>query len=490
MKVEIFKFFSLLPYRDAALKGIRPALALLCILIVWEAVVTYGAMRQKPFSDDWMMLEIAREMHGQPFSKWITVTDYNHQWRPLTYMFQAAYLRGQQRDLTGYNLFKMAVFFCSLYVCYLLAMVITQSKLVAVLAVLLLAVNPSTIGAVQNIDHLFKITGALFYLLSCWCLIQYGSNKPRPVYLVLLLAVYALSFLSDADSVAICVAIFFLLPVYFDRLGKKTIGIAAVSMLMLVVYLNIRGILVGHVFGGGVAVRQQIVIGFNVLHNVILMLTSIFSFGISPYVYAKQPYALAEVALLLSFNVCIIGIGGFLSKVRGRMLLLLGLGLIAMIPFILIRHISEIYTLRATYFFMIILAWSIVQMWDYLDFYRRKILFICVGLIILCGGIAALAKQHMMLHRGLQATHMVISLHHVLPRPDRYSTIALAFPETTNEITYSDFVNTDALLVDNPDYFLRYNYQDSTLNRHYADTPKHTLCWSTKAKKFSLETIY
>lgn len=166
--------------------------------------------------------------------------------------------------------------------------------------------------------------------------------------------------------------------------------------------------------------------------------------------------------------------------------MLLGLAVTATVPFILIRHVSEIYTFRAATFFMVVLGYSMFLLYNSAKPVIKNYLIVFVSLMLLSGSLSVIAKQKMMLERGVMAERMALAMKDALPAPKSNSTISLDIGTCGPEKTYSDFINNDSQLAGLTRYFVRYVYQDATLNPPGNAVPSYSLLWDCKTRRFSL----
>jgi len=455
----------------------------------------YNITQQKPFSDDWMMLEIARELKGRPLADWLLVKDHFSQWRPLPFILKGLYLNGGTPDLTAYNFFKLIIFITIVALTYGTAKLILDDRKTALLASILFLANPTNVGSVQNIDHIFKLTGTLFFALSVILLYLAVTQRRLLCFCGFLLA-YLAGFLSDADAVAIFPAAMLILVYHNQQISRGyAASVALISLAILLAYLVLRACIVGGgVTAGGVPGQQDILIGPTTLVNGLKMLASVLIFTASPYVVLKKPVFLALGAFFLVVNAVAVAAAIMLSPAedRKKLLLLLGLSCVATVPFALLRHVSEIYTIKAAYLLMAALAFSFRILRRRLRSGAQRALTAYLVVMSLSGMHALWVKQGMMLERGKMAEGMAASMRQALPAPPPYATIDLIVDPCGIDKTYSDFINDDYLLAQldkRYDYFIRYNYSDSTLNRHQGQVPDntYTLKWSCKEKKFTIE---
>lgn len=447
---------------------------------------------QKPFSDDWMMLEVGRGLHNKSLVEWLSVKDDFNQWRPMPYIFTGIYLKGETCDLALYNTFKLFIFIGIIMLTYFTSTLFLKDRQVAALSALFFLLNPTNIGAVQNIDHVYKLTGTLFYGITIVSLYLYfKQEKQETKYIIICFISYIISFFSDADAVAIFPAIC-LLTIFNIRNRKMSIRKSAIiigtSLLILVFYLYLRSIIVGGAFSGGLSGKQDIVLSFNILYNSLKLLISSLIFTVSPYIYFKKPAYIAFGAFFMILNVSVIFFAIFKSsnEQRGKLFLLLCLSLIGMIPFVFIRHVSEIYSFRPSYLLMIILAYSYMFLYGTVDKKLKNIIIISFVLVLIFGAYSLKVKQDMMLKRGLMAEEMANSMMQVVPTPLPFSTINLLVNDCGVKDTYSDFINNDIQLAGIIKFFVRYNYNDKTLNSIDKPQNVYNLEWNCDKKKFYL----
>jgi len=449
----------------------------------------YLAILQKPFSDDWMILEIGRELHGKSLMEWLTVKDNFNVWRPLAYDLKGWYLAGGAKSLVPYNAFKVFLFLLTGGLVYCFGVYATGRRAVGLLAVLLFFCNPTIVGTVQNIDHIFKITGTLFFLLAVglfWIYLEKRKNS----YCIAAFALFAAAFYSDADALAIMPAFCLLLLAYIKQIDYKRILVLAFSAVVVVgIYLYLRNLVVGGALTGGVSGKQDILLNHNMLINAVKMSISCFLFTMSPYLFLKQKLYVVAGGFFLLGNLALIASAYIRTGAAERriMLVLLGLAVTATVPFILIRHVSEIYTFRAATLFMVVLGYAIYLLYDKVNPVMQKYLIIFVSLMLLSGFFSVITKQKMMLERGVMAEQMAVAMKDALPAPVSNSTVFIDIGTCGPEKTYSDFINNDSQLAGLTRYFVRYVYQDATLNTSAsAAAPSYNLHWDCQSRKFSL----
>lgn len=450
----------------------------------------YLLLIQKPFADDWFMLEIARELHGKPLLDWITVLDPYKCWRPLVYNMKGLYLCGQAKSLVLYNIIKVLLYLTTGGLVYLTSrFVFGVTRSAAIIILLLFFYNPTNVGATQTITHIFKITGTLFYGISVGLLWLYLEQNKR-TYCVLAFLTFIISFYSDADALAIFPAIVFLLFIYSRKIGiKKSLVIFLTALCIVSGYLYLRSIVVGGAFAGGTEGRQDIVLNYNIILNVLKMFASTFTFTMSPYVFLKKTFYVLIGSFFLMVNIFIMCVAFIKSnsETRKRIFILMGLAFIAMIPFVLIRHVSEIYTFRCAYLFMIVLGYSIRLIYDNFKASFKIIISIYTAFMIFSGICSFLCKQEMVLKRGIRAENMVTAMKLALPSPPHYSTIELDTGDWDFKNSYSDFINVDKQIFLLPGYCVRYIYQDATLNSK-KDSSGISFClkWNSATQTFIL----
>jgi len=438
-----------------------------------------------------MMLEIARELHNKPWTDWLLVRDHFNQWRPLPFILKGIYLNGMSRDLVIYNAFKLFILTLIVFAVYLTSNFIFRDKVAALLAAGLFFMNPTNVGSVQNIDHIYKLTGTLFFGFSVLMLYHF-VEKQKNIYLLFFLLFYLAGFISDADVVAVFPAAVLILAFHVRNVGlKKTVVLSIFCLLIVGSYLYLRGVVIGGALSGGVSGQQDIVLNTNILYNTMKMFVSIMIFTVSPYIFLRNPLyvVLGAFFLLMNFTIIFVAFAKSPSEQKRKLILLAGLCWAAMIPFIFIRHVSEIYTVKPSYLLMIVLAYSMLYLLRESKGTLRYIMTFYILLLSLSGAYSVKIKQGMMLKRGLMAEHMAKSMMSVLPSPPEFSTIDLTIKPCGVGKTYSDFINDDYLLaqLDNRyDYFIRYNYADSTLNTKSKPSHIYHLKWDCNKKEFSL----
>ena len=463
-------------------------------LILGLAIIVYAVLffvdisTQKPFSDDWFMLEISRELYNKPLIEWVTVKDPFNQWRPLPFVLKGLYLRGEVRDLMLYNVFKLCLFIFILIMIYITSRIFFKDKRIALLSMLFFICNPTIIGAVQNVDHIFKLTGTIFFGLAVIFSYLYILNNNKYFLLIYILS-FVMGCFSDADVVAIFPSILLLILFghkYKNISFQKSIAISIVSLLLFFSYLYIRDLLVESTFGGGVAQRQDLLFNYNILFNIIKLLISIFTYTISPYIYFNNPIYITIGIITFIINISFITLAIIQIKKEQKILLLLitCLSFIAMTPFIFIRHVSEIYSLKPSYLLMIVLACSVTFIFYNSGEKYKKFIIGWVVIMLFSGAFSMKIKQNMIIERGGLAEKMVISMKRALPSPEDYSTINLLIGECGDRWTYSDFVNNDLQLVGIKNYFVRYNYINHTLNTQFLPQKVYTLRWDCERKEF------
>lgn len=449
--------------------------------------------KQKPSSDDWFMLEIAKELYNKPLENWIIVKDPFNQWRPLPFILKALYLRGENRDLVLYNTFKLSIFVGIVILLYFTSKLFLKDREAAFLSALFFLLNPTNIGAVQNIDHIFKLTGTFFYGITIVFLYLYFTReKQKTIHIIICFLSYTIGFISDADAVAAFPAVFLLTIFNFWNkkvLFRKSAVIIFISLLIVVLYLYLRSIIVGGAFSGGLSGKQDIVLSFNILYNSFKLLVSSFIFSVSPYIYFHKPFYVALGIFFFIVNVAVISIGIFrsLNEQRRILILLLILAFIAMTPFVFIRHVSEIYSIRSTYLLMIILAYSYVLLYKVSGERLKNIIVIFCVLMLISGAYSLKVKQDMLLKRGLMAENMARSMVRAVPNPPPFSTINLKIDNCGVKDTYSEFISSDFHLTGGIIiFFVRYNYDDETLNS--VNNPKnvYNLKWDCNKRQFLL----
>lgn len=451
----------------------------------------YGILHQKPFSDDWMMLEIARELHNKPWTDWLLVKDHFNQWRPLPFILKGFYLNGMHRDLVFYNSFKLLILLSIIVAIYFTSKSILNDQTVSLLAAGLFLFNPTNIGAIQNIDHIYKLTGALFFGLSVFMFYGFVERR-RSIYFLFFFLFYLAGFLSDADAVAVFPAVILILVFHFKNIGmKRAVGISMACLFILGIYIYIRGLVVGGALSGGVSGQQDIVLDATILFNILRMLASNIIFTVSPYIFLGERTYILLGAFFAVLNTVVISIAFIKAPMEQKkiLILLIGLSLIAMVPFILIRHVSEIYTIKSACFLMIVLAYSMIYLLRQSKGMLRSSIIMYILVLLLSGAYSIRVKQEMMLKRGLMAENMAKSMKSLLPSPPEYSTINLTINACGVTKTYSDFINDDYLLAQldkRYDYFVRYNYADSTLNTINNPSQIYHLKWDCDKKEFSL----
>jgi len=462
------------------------------LIVLFGLFVFYScllAILQKPFSDDWMILEIGRELHGKSLLEWLTVKDSFNVWRPLAYDLKGLYLAGGVKSLEPYNAFKVVLFLLTGGVTYCFGVYATGRRTVGLLAALLFFCNPTIVGTLQNIDHIFKITGTLFYLLVVGLFWLYLETR-KTTYCIAAFVLFATAFYSDADALAIMPAFCLLLLAYVKKIDyKRILALVFTAVLVVGIYLYLRNLVVGGALSGGVSGKQDILLNYNMLLNAAKISISCFIFTMSPYLFLKKKLYVVAGGLFLAGNLgiivsAIIRVG---AEERKKLFVLLGLAVTATVPFILIRHVSEIYTFRTATLFMVVLGYAIVLIFDNAKPIIQKLLIGFVSLMLVSGVFSVIMKQKMMLERGLMAERMAAAMMDALPAPAPNSTILLDIGACGPEKTYSDFINDDSQLAGITRYFVRYAYEDASLNPH-GDTavPTYILQWDCLSKKFSL----
>lgn len=466
--------------------GKKALLALFVLFITYSCLL---AVLQKPFSDDWMILEIGRELHGKSLMEWLTVKDSFNVWRPLAYDLKGWYLDGGVKPLEPYNAFKVVLFMLTGAVTYCFGVYATDRRTVGSLAVLLFFCNPTIVGTVQNIDHIFKITGTLFYLLAVGLFWLYLESR-KTAYCIAAFVLFAAAFYSDADALAIMPAFCLLLLAYINKIDyKRIITLVFTAIVVAAIYLYLRKLVVGGALSGGVSGKQDILLNHNMLLNAAKMSISCFLFTISPYLFLKKKLYVVVGGVFLAGNMAIMASAYIRTGAdeRKKLLVLLGLAITATVPFILIRHVSEIYTFRAATLFMVVLGYAIFLLYYSAKPLLQGFLITFVSLMLLSGSLSVIAKQKMMLERGVMAEQMAIAMKDALPVPISNSTIVLDIGACGPDKTYSDFINDDSQLAGITRYFVRYVYQDATLNTlGRTAISSYNLKWDCQAKKYSL----
>jgi len=467
----------------------KNALLLLVIFIVPIVYSFYLALIQKPFADDWFMLEIARELYGKPLLDWLTVRDPTGEWRPLVYNMFGLYLGGHAKSLVLFNIVKIFLYLFTGGLVYLTTRLIFGLRSIALIASFFFFCNPSNVGAFQNLDHVFKITGTIFYGISVGFLWLY-LERGKGVHFVLAFLTFVVGFYSSADALAIFPAMVFLLLIYSRTIGfKKVLAITLAAICIIVGYFYLRYIITGGAIEGGIKGRQDILLNFNVIINIFISFVSSFIFTMSPYVYLKDNIYLFIGSFFLIINSGIMCVAFIMSspEMRKRIIVLMGLAFIAMIPFVLIRHLSEIYTIRSTYFFMIVFGYSVWLIYNNSKMLFKIVLSMYIITLLISGIFSFLSKQEMMLSRGINAEDMAISIRTILPSPPHYSTIKLDIGDCGIRDVYSDFINTDKMNFIGEEYCVRYIYQDATLNKEeYSRGTSFCLKWVCEKRSFIL----